>query len=160
MAWCLFSARPLSVQMLVYYQMNTVELISVTFEWNYNSIHTGKYIWKYCLQKGGYFVSALIFEKYNRTKNSTQQNCVDILWNIIFLTVNRSLDQNGVSENKQERRSSYNAANRHMLQVLTFQAVFNGLPNSLYKFPCCPNKITGGYWYSFCCRWFIMGPDQ
>ena len=81
MAWCLFSAKPLSEPMLVYCQLIPSEQISVKSESKYEDFDSRKYTWKYRLPNGGHFVSAsicLVTELFGATSQlgDASQGCV------------------------------------------------------------------------------------
>ena len=75
MAWHLFGAKPLSKPMMAYYQLDPCW--EMKFESKYNNFHTKKLFWKYHLQKGDHFVSALMC-KHNIFMTFTS-GCVSLL---------------------------------------------------------------------------------
>ena len=56
MVCCLFGAKPLPEPMLAYCQFDSLECISVEFEWEFYHFHSRKCIWIYRLQNGSHLV--------------------------------------------------------------------------------------------------------
>ena len=56
MACRLFGAKPLSKPMLGYCQLDPYKQTSLKFESNYKTFHSRKFVWKYRLRNGSYFV--------------------------------------------------------------------------------------------------------